>query len=86
MERKIALQFHFADGGFLATEINDKGNEVFLGKEKVFSTDNKTFREAMIVALAEFANVIIPDGHVIQNEEKGCDETIIRAEIKLISE
>ena len=86
MERKIALQFHFADGGFIATEINDKGNEVFLGKEKVVSTDNKTFREAMIIALAEFANVIIPNGHVIQNKEKGCDETIIRAEIKLISE
>lgn len=86
MERKIALQFHFADGGFVATEIDDKGNEVFLGKERIYSTESMSFKEAMLYALADFANVIIPDGHVIQNREKGCDETIIRAEIKLISE
>lgn len=86
MEKKIALKFYITNGGFVATEIDDKGNDVFLGKERIYSTDNKSFKEAMLYALADFAERIVPEHYIMHDNEKDCDTVIAKAEIKLISE
>lgn len=86
MEKKIALKFYITNGGFVATEIDEKGNDVFLGKERIYSTDNKSFKEAMLEALLDFAERIVPEHYIMHNNEKNCDTVIAKAEIKLISE
>jgi len=86
MEKKIALKFYITNGGFVATEIDEKGNDVFLGKERIYSTDNKSFKEAMLEALLDFAERIVPEHYIMHNNEKDCDTVITKAEIKLICE
>jgi len=86
MEKKIALKFYITNGGFVATEIDEKGNDVFLGKERIYSTDNKPFKEAMLEALLDFAERIVPEHYIMHNNEKDCDTVIKKAEIKLICE
>lgn len=85
MEFNIGIEFHYAEGGFMASEIDDKGHRVFLGKEKVYVTDGNSFKEAMASAISEFANKIIPEEYILQNDKDGHDETLMWAEIKLIS-
>lgn len=86
MEKKIALKFYITNGGFVATEIDEKGNDVFLGKERIYSTESRSFKEAMLYALVDFAERIVPEHYIMHNNEKDCDTVIAKAEIKLICE